>query len=81
MTYYLLLEGDSEEDVYFDSNVLGEESFDKFYPEKGFWALMNMKDRKPELLEMVTVKKETGEVIPLDQFIDIISTLKIQKNA
>jgi len=81
MTYYLLLEGDSEEDVYFDSNVLGEESFDKFYPEKGFWALMNMKDRKPELLEMVTVKKETGEVISLDQFIDIISTLKIQKNA
>ena len=81
MTYYLLLEGDSEKDVYFDSNVLGEESFDKFYPEKGFWALMNMKDRKPELLEMVTVKKETGEVISLDQFIDIISTLKIQKNA
>ena len=81
MTYYLLLEGDSEKDVYFDSNVLGEESFDKFYPEKGFWALMNMKDRKPELLEMVTIKKETGEVISLDQFIDIISTLKIQKNA
>jgi len=81
MTYYLLLEGDSEKDVYFDSNVLGEESFDKFYPEKGFWALMNMKDRKPELLEMVTIKKETGEVISLDKFIDIISTLKIQKNA
>ena len=81
MTYYLLLEGDSEKDVYFDSNFLGEESFDKFYPEKGFWALMNMKDRKPELLEMVTIKKETGEVISLDKFIDIISTLKIQKNA
>ena len=81
MTYYLLLEDDSEKDVYFDSNVLGEESFDKFYPEKGFWALMNMKDRKPELLEMVTIKKETGEVISLDKFIDIISTLKIQKNA
>mgnify|MGYP001206939459 FL=1 len=81
MTYYLLLEDDSENDVYFDSNVLGEESFDKFYPENGFRALMNIKDRKPELLEMVTVKKETGEVISLDQFIDIISTLKIQKNA
>ena len=81
MTYYLLLEGDSEKDVYFDSNVLGEGSFDKFYPEKGFRALMSIEDRRPELLEMVTVKKETGEVISLDQFIDIISTLKIQKNA
>ena len=81
MTYYLLLTGDSEKDVYFDSNVLGEESFGKFYPEKGFRALMNIKDRNPELLEKVTVKKETGEVISLDQFIDVITTLKIQKNA
>ena len=81
MTYYLLLEGDSEKDVYFDANVLGEESFGKFYPEKGFGALMNIKDRNPELLEKITVKKETGEVITLDQFIDVITTLKIQKNA
>ena len=44
MLYYLLLTGDSEKDVYFDSNVLGEESFGKFYPEKGFEALMNIKD-------------------------------------
>ena len=81
MLYYLLLTGDSEKDVYFDSNVLGEESFGKFYPEKGFGALMNIKDRNPELLEKITVKKETGEVITLDQFIDVITTLKIQKNA
>ncbi len=81
MLYYLLLTGDSEKDVYFDSNVLGEESFGKFYPEKGFEALMNIKDRNPELLEKITVKKETGEVISLDQFIDVITTLKIQKNA
>jgi hypothetical protein len=81
MLYYLLLSGDSEKDVYFDSNVLGEESFGKFYPEKGFEALMNINDRKPELLEKITVKKETGEVITLDQFIDVIATLKIQKNA
>ena len=81
MLYYLLLTGDSEKDVYFDSNVLGEESFGKFYPEKGFGALMNIKDRKPELLEKITVKKETGEVIQLDEFIEVISNLNIQKNA
>ena len=28
MTYYLLLKGDTEKDVIFDTNVLGEESFD-----------------------------------------------------
>ena len=81
MTYYLLLEDDSEKDVYFDSNILGEESFGKFYPEKGFGALMNIKDIKPELLEKITVRKETGEVIQLDEFIEVISNLNIQKNA
>jgi len=81
MTYYLLLSEDTEKDVYFDSNVLGEESFGKFYPENGFKALMNIKDRNPKLLEKITVKKETGEVIQLDEFIEVISNLKIQKNA
>ena len=81
MTYYLLMENDSEKDAYLSTNILGEESFGKFYPENGFKALMNIKDRNPELLEKVTVKKETGEVITLDKFIDVISTLKIQKNA
>ena len=42
MTYYLLLEGDSEEDVYFDSNVLGEESFGTFYAGQGLVALNNI---------------------------------------
>ena len=31
MTYYLLLDGDSEKDVIYDTNILGEESFGKFY--------------------------------------------------
>ena len=38
MTYYLLLEGDSEKDAYYDSNVLGEESFGMFYAGQGMVA-------------------------------------------
>ena len=30
MTYYLLLSGDSEKDTMYETNVLGEESFNKF---------------------------------------------------
>ena len=33
MTYYLLLSGDTKND-YHDTNVLGEESFGKFYTRK-----------------------------------------------
>ena len=53
MTYYLLLEGDSEKDVYFDSNVLGEESFGTFYTGQGMVALTNIVNKKPELLEVI----------------------------
>ncbi len=55
MTYYLLLKNDTEEDVYFDSNVLGEESFEVFYPEKGFIALKNIVHNQPELLESLQI--------------------------
>ena len=36
MTYYLLLDGDSEQDTLYDTNVLGEESFGTFYVSMGF---------------------------------------------
>ena len=39
MTYYLLLSGDSEKDALYDTNVLGEESFETFYPSVGFMIL------------------------------------------
>ena len=42
MTYYLLLEGDSEKDAYYDSNVLGEESFGMFYTGQGMLALKTL---------------------------------------
>ena len=51
MTYYLLLEGDTEKDAYYDSNVLGEESFGMFYTGQGMLALTNIVNKKPELLE------------------------------
>ena len=81
MTYYLLLSGDSEKDAHFDSNIIGEESFGKFYPERGFFGLLNMTEKKSELLEQVIIKNETGEILTIEQFLDKIESLKIQKSA
>ena len=50
MTYYLLLSGDTDKD-YHDTNVLGEESFGKFYAGQGMKAFHNIVNNKPELLE------------------------------
>ena len=77
MTYYLLLEGDSEKDVYFDSNVLGEESFGTFYTGQGMVALTNIVEKKPELLESIKILDETKKSYTLTKFFDILSKLKV----
>ena len=78
MTYYLLLEGDSEKDVYFDSNVLGEESFGTFYSGQGMIALTNIVNQKPELLETIKIIDDTKKSYTLTKFFDILSKLKIK---
>ena len=78
MTYYLLLEGDSEEDVYFDSNVLGEESFGMFYTGQGMLALNNIVNKKPELLETIKILDDYKKSYTLTKFFDILSKLKIK---
>ena len=78
MTYYLLLEGDSEKDVYFDSNVLGEESFGMFYTGQGMLALTNIVNKKPELLETIKILDDTKKSYTLTEFMDIISKFNIK---
>ena len=78
MTYYLLLEGDSEKDVYFDSNVLGEESFGTFYSGQGMIALTNIVNQKPELLETIKILDDTKKSYTLTKFFEILSKLKIK---
>jgi hypothetical protein len=78
MTYYLLLEGDSEKDAYYDSNVLGEESFGMFYTGQGMVALNNIVNQKPELLESIKILDDTKKPYTLTEFFDILSKLKIK---
>ena len=78
MTYYLLLKGDTEKDAYYDTNVLGEESFGTFYTGQGMVALNNIVNQKPELLETIKILDETKKSYTLTEFMDILSKLKIK---
>jgi len=78
MTYYLLLEDDTEKDVYFDSNVLGEESFGTFYSGQGLVALNNIVNQKPELLETIKILDEMKNSYTLTEFFDLLSKLKVK---
>tara|TARA_Y100001973_G_C5173388_1_gene320432 strand:- start:225 stop:473 length:249 start_codon:yes stop_codon:yes gene_type:complete len=80
VVYYLLLKGDTNKDLISESNVLGEESFGKFYPSHGFEALHKIIHNNPELLSDSKIVTDMGKELTLTKFFDVIEKLKIQQN-
>ena len=76
MTYYILLEGDSK-DAIWDENILGEESFGKFYVGSGYKALTNMINREPEVLESIAIIDEKKNPYSVEEFLELIAKWKI----
>ena len=77
MTYYILLDMDSVEDIW-DDNILGEESFGTFYTGNGFVALNNIVREKPELLESVAIIDEQKTSYSVEEFLDLLKKWKIK---
>jgi hypothetical protein len=80
MTYYLLLEGDTEEDALYDTNILGEVSFGTFYPSIGFIMLNRIINDKPELLETIKILDEQKKSHTITEFLDKLEQWKIKKS-
>jgi len=87
MRYYLLLNNDSEKDTLYETNVLGEESFEVFYPEKGFIALRNIVqycglvgDTQPELLESLQILDDHKKQYTITEFLDKVEQWKVKKS-
>ena len=76
MTYYILLDNDSIESIW-DENILGEESFGKFYVGSGYKALTNMINREPEVLESIAIIDERKNPYSVEEFLELISKWKI----
>ena len=81
MTYYLLLKGDTEKDTLFETNVLGEESFETFYPSIGFTVLNKIINEKPEVLGTIKILDEHKNSYTLTEFVDVLAGWKIKKSA
>ena len=79
MTYYLLLNGDTEKDVIFDTNVLGEESFGVFSPSQGFGLLHKIINDKPELLDEIRIIDDHKKPHTITEFLDNLDKLRIKK--
>ena len=80
MTYYLLLNGDSEKDSIYETNVLGEESFDTFYPSVGFMMLHRIVNQKPELLQTLTILDEKKKNYSITEFMVKLEKWKIAES-
>ena len=81
MVYYLLLKGDTEKDVIFETNVLGEESFGVFYPSMGFQLLNRIIQdvESDEFLEEIKIVNEQNKKYSVVEFLDKIGKLRIKK--
>lgn len=78
-TYYILLPGDSEESIT-DANILGEEStHNNFWPGDGLTALNNIIDRRPDMLDQITVIRSDRKVITIEKFLNDIKKFNIKK--
>ena len=76
MTYYILMDMDTIEDIW-DENILGEESFGKFYIGSGYKALTNMINKDPEVLESIAIIDEKKNPYSVEEFLELISKWKI----
>ena len=79
MTYYLLLAGDTESDVIYDTNIMGEESFGVFYPSIGFHMFQRIVNQQPELVESIKILDEHKKSYTITKFLDKLEKWKIKK--
>ena len=79
MTYYLLLNGDTEKDVIYETNVLGEESFGVFYPSIGFSIMSKIINDRPELLEDIKILDDHKTSHSITEFLDKLDKWRIKK--
>ena len=77
MTYYILLDSDTIENIW-DENILGEESFGTFYTGDGFRALNTIVMSESHLVETVKIVDEKNQSYSVEEFVKLISKWKIK---
>lgn len=57
---------------------IGEESFGFFYADHGFDLLVDIMQKKPNLVTHITITDEGGKVLNLDDFVTFLSKIKMR---
>jgi|TARA_B100000035_G_C20846857_1_gene485619 ssDNA-binding Zn-finger/Zn-ribbon topoisomerase 1 len=70
------MDNKTPEDLW-DENILGEESFGKFYTGNGFTALNYIIQKKPEALDSIKIIDEKRKSYTVTEFLDTVKDWKI----
>ncbi len=80
MRYFILLPDDTEQDVDFSTNILGEVSFKNFWADDGFEILVRMVNKYPDTLSEIKIKDDKNKTYTVEEFLDKIKNLKVITN-
>jgi len=79
MQYFILTPGDTKESAMYDSNLLGEDNgFGVFWSGQGLKILMRMVETDPDMLQVVEIKTDKGDVLSVSEFLEKIEKLKVR---
>ena len=78
--FFIFLPEDNQNDVQYDVNILGRESFGTFYAEAGMRTLENIVERHPGNLPDVLIVTDSGTKYTLTEFLDHLNKLKVLFN-
>lgn len=77
--YFLLMPGDTEEDMLNEANLIGEESFGVLWAGTGLKTLMKVVDTQPELLPLINIRTDMStKIFNIEQFLTHIQKLKVR---
>lgn len=78
MIYYIFLKDDDQDvDSITANNHLGEVSFDRFITDEGYNLFSYIVNKKPEMLDTITIRDSNSGFLTPEQFLDKISKLKV----
>ena len=78
--FFIFLPEDDQNDIQYDVNVLGRESFGTFYAEAGMRTLENIVERHPGNLPDVSIVTDSGTKYTLTEILDHLNKLKVLFN-
>ena len=75
--YYILLPDDTDNEVQYSTNVLGESSFKNFWADQGFEIFERMVHKYPDTLNEIKIKDEKSKEYTSEEFLGVIEKLNI----